>query len=213
MYIFDSIVNVGGDFTIKNNVYSYSDSYYYGTVERFYNGVLSIGGSFYQYNGKNVTGNFISKNNHIVKFTGSGIHGIYSQSDNTTISNIILTDGASVSFNGKLNGVSNLNSCIFSSSDQTIAKITGNTVQSVSAGYATLKIDDKSSIELTVEEVVTGDANGDGELTIADAVILQKWLLAVPHVRLANWEACDLCKDGRLDVFDLCLLKRKLVNE
>ena len=101
---------------------------------------------------------------------------------------------------------------MFSSSDTTVANVSGNTVQSVSAGYATLKIDDNSSIELTVENVVTGDANGDGKFTVADAVILQKWLLAVPHVRLANWEACDLCEDGKIDVFDLCVLKRKLVN-
>ena len=66
--------------------------------------------------------------------------------------------------------------------------------------------------ESEILETLLGDANDDGKVTVADAVMLQKWLLAVPNVRLANWEACDLCKDGRIDVFDLCLLKRKLIN-
>lgn len=57
-----------------------------------------------------------------------------------------------------------------------------------------------------------GDCNGDGDFTVADAVLLQKWLLAVPNTHLANWQAADLCEDGKLDVFDLCLLKRKLIN-
>lgn len=59
---------------------------------------------------------------------------------------------------------------------------------------------------------VIGDCNNDGELSVADAVLLQKWLLAVPDTELANWQAADLCEDGRLDVFDLCLMKRMLVE-
>lgn len=58
---------------------------------------------------------------------------------------------------------------------------------------------------------VKGDVNGDGVLDIADIVLLQKWLLAVPDTHLSQWQAADLCKDKRLDVFDLCLLKRELL--
>lgn len=60
---------------------------------------------------------------------------------------------------------------------------------------------------------IRGDVNADGEFTVADVVALQKWLLAVPNVKLANWKAGDLCEDGRLDVFDLCLMKRELLSE
>ena len=208
MTVSNGSINVSKDFVMKSNVYC---SNHYDSDSNLTNGMMSIGGNFYQYNNGTRTDNFVQKGTEI-KFVGSGIHDIHSQSANTTISNIILTNGASISFNGKLNGFSAINSCVFSSSDTTVANVSGNTVQSVSAGYATLKIDDNSSIELTVENVVTGDANGDGKFTVADAVILQKWLLAVPHVRLANWEACDLCEDGKIDVFDLCVLKRKLVN-
>lgn len=59
---------------------------------------------------------------------------------------------------------------------------------------------------------VKGDINSDGKFNVADVVLLQKWLLAVPDVELADWKAGDLCEDGRLDVFDLCLMKRMLVE-
>lgn len=61
-------------------------------------------------------------------------------------------------------------------------------------------------------EVVKGDANGDGAFTIADAVTLQKWILGSSDSQLANSDGVDLCKDGRIDVFDMCLLREMLVE-
>ena len=58
----------------------------------------------------------------------------------------------------------------------------------------------------------TGDVNGDGEFSIADVLLLQKWLSAVPDVHLANWKAADFCKDNKLNVYDLCLMKRALIQ-
>ena len=58
---------------------------------------------------------------------------------------------------------------------------------------------------------VKGDVNADGIFNIADVIALQKWLLAVPDTHLANWKAADLCEDEKLNVFDLCLMKRKLI--
>lgn len=59
---------------------------------------------------------------------------------------------------------------------------------------------------------IRGDVNMDGKFDIADVVLLQKWILAAPDTKLANWKAADLYEDGRLDVFDLCLMKRMLVE-
>ena len=56
----------------------------------------------------------------------------------------------------------------------------------------------------------TGDVNDDGEFNVADVVLLQKWLLAVPDTHLINWKAVDFCNDNVLNVFDLCLMKREL---
>ncbi len=43
--------------------------------------------------------------------------------------------------------------------------------------------------------------------------MLQRWILAVPDTKLADWKAGDLCEDDRLDVFDLCLMKRLLIEK
>lgn len=62
-------------------------------------------------------------------------------------------------------------------------------------------------------EYLAGDVNADGKFNFADVVVLQKWLLAKPDVVLENWKAGDLCADDVLNVFNLCLMKRKLVEQ
>lgn len=62
-------------------------------------------------------------------------------------------------------------------------------------------------------EYLAGDVNADGKFNVADVVVLQKWLLAKPDVVLENWKAGDLCADDALNVFNLCLMKRKLVEQ
>lgn len=57
-----------------------------------------------------------------------------------------------------------------------------------------------------------GDVNQDGAFNVADVILLQKWLLAVPDTHLENWKAANFCEDNRLDVFDLCLMKRELLK-
>ena len=59
---------------------------------------------------------------------------------------------------------------------------------------------------------VFGDINMDGRFNLDDLVLLQKWLLAVPDTALPNWNAGDLCKDGRLDTFDFCIMKQELLK-
>ena len=59
---------------------------------------------------------------------------------------------------------------------------------------------------------IRGDVNADGEFTVADVVLLQKWLLFVPDVALADCETGDLCEDNKVDVFDSCLMKRMLIS-
>ena len=62
-------------------------------------------------------------------------------------------------------------------------------------------------------EKVRGDVNADGAFSVLDAVTLQKWLLCVPETTLADWQAGDLYEDEKLDVFDLCIMKRELLNK
>jgi hypothetical protein len=59
---------------------------------------------------------------------------------------------------------------------------------------------------------IMGDVNDDGAFSIADVVLLQKWLLAVPDTPLANWKAADFCADNKLNALDLTLMKRALLE-
>lgn len=62
-------------------------------------------------------------------------------------------------------------------------------------------------------EPESGDCNSDGVFNISDVVTLQKWLLAVPDVKLTNWKAADLNENGTINVFDLCMMKRLLISQ
>ena len=99
-------------------------------------------------------------------------------------------------------------------------------VSARSDGEVTITANEKEEYDLIVENGVfryrsepdiqpyrMGDVNNDGEFNVADVVLLQKWLLAVPDTHLANWKAADFCNDNILDVFDLCLMKRELLEK
>uniref|UniRef100_UPI0025D78AB0 dockerin type I repeat-containing protein n=1 Tax=uncultured Ruminococcus sp. TaxID=165186 RepID=UPI0025D78AB0 len=57
-----------------------------------------------------------------------------------------------------------------------------------------------------------GDINCDGTVSIADLVSLQNFLLGRTKT-LGNWKNADLCKDDRLDVFDMVLMRRLLIEK
>lgn len=73
----------------------------------------------------------------------------------------------------------------------------------------------KANVHYNSEGIVKqilGDVNEDGVFSVADVLLFQKWLLAVPDANLANWKAADLCQDNVLNVFDLCLMKKMLLS-
>ena len=59
---------------------------------------------------------------------------------------------------------------------------------------------------------IAGDVNGDSTFSIADAVILQRWLLKDSGAEPADWRAGDLDRNRRLDAADLTLVKRALLG-
>lgn len=60
-------------------------------------------------------------------------------------------------------------------------------------------------------QAVLGDVNADGVCSVADAVLLQKWLLRAGEI--TDWQASDFDENQVLDIVDLALLKRKLLNK
>ena len=80
----------------------------------------------------------------------------------------------------------------------------------------TVRFDNKNTLpanrlQLVPAKTVAGDVNADGNVSIADAVLLQKWLLAVPDTVLPDWKAGDMNDNNQLSAVDLTLLKRILI--
>ena len=57
----------------------------------------------------------------------------------------------------------------------------------------------------TVGTDVAGDVNADGIFSIADLVMMQRFLLQ--QGRLIDWNAGDLYEDAIINIIDLCLMK------
>ena len=49
--------------------------------------------------------------------------------------------------------------------------------------------------------------------SLADLVLMQKWLLSDSYTVLADWSAGDYTKDGIIDVFDLVLMRKAVINK
>ncbi len=64
---------------------------------------------------------------------------------------------------------------------------------------------------LAEEEQVIGDVNADGQFSVSDIVMMQKFLFGAAD--LTDWEAGDLCRDGRINGFDLAAMKRRLLSK
>ena len=60
-------------------------------------------------------------------------------------------------------------------------------------------------------EQVVGDINADGEFSVNDLVMLQRYLLRAID-ELPNWQAGDLTGDGKLSTFDLILMRQMIVQ-
>lgn len=67
-----------------------------------------------------------------------------------------------------------------------------------------------SGVSAVAYSHVYGDVNSDGTFNIADALLLNRWLLD-SSTELTDWQAGDLHKDEILDIFDLCLMKKELL--
>lgn len=63
-----------------------------------------------------------------------------------------------------------------------------------------------------ISEACKGDVNKDGNINIADLVILQKWLVGNGD-GLGCWQLADICDDNRIDAFDMVMLRKLLIAE
>ena len=57
-----------------------------------------------------------------------------------------------------------------------------------------------------------GDINLDGQVSVADAVYLQGYLLGRFRISETEWHAADLIDDDNVDAFDMVIMRRILIN-
>ncbi len=58
-----------------------------------------------------------------------------------------------------------------------------------------------------------GDVNLDGRFGIADIVTIQRWMLGKKDIEVKHWGNADLYNDDKIDVFDVCLMREKLIKD
>lgn len=94
--------------------------------------------------------------------------------------------------------------------DEFIGWFTEDGIEVTSSSVVEIESDMTLYAKWASDELV-GDVNADGVFSMADVIMMQKWLLCAGE--LTNWQAGDLNADGRIDVFDLCLMKRILIEK
>ena len=57
----------------------------------------------------------------------------------------------------------------------------------------------------------SGDLNGDGNTTAADIEFLQKFLVNAAKLTDTQWELADINNEGKINVFDVIILKRRML--
>lgn len=60
-------------------------------------------------------------------------------------------------------------------------------------------------------EEIKGDVNTDGVFSLADAVMLQKWLVC--EAEIIDRDAGDVCEDDSVNTLDLCMMKNMLAEK
>ena len=83
----------------------------------------------------------------------------------------------------------------------------------LNCAVTTVAADSKGEDSSSATTLFMGDVNDDGSFNVADVVLFQKWLWGVSDAELINWRASDFCWDNRLNVFDLALMKRALLEK
>lgn len=61
------------------------------------------------------------------------------------------------------------------------------------------------------KETLSGDVNKDGEISVADLVMMQNFLLGKGN--LDDWCAGDIFKDDKINVFDMVMLRKLVVSQ
>ena len=89
-------------------------------------------------------------------------------------------------------------------------KAGNNTIKLYNAGGNGPSID-RIAIAVPYDDVI-GDINLDGEFSVADLVLMQKYLLGAENFNKKQFAAADLNNDGNADIYDMIRLRKMIIE-
>lgn len=144
-----------------------------------------------------------SSDNHcdqLMVWDGRTIQSLPFNSDKYDCSDICPIDGERMIFSSTMNGGYDL--YCYDGTDITA-------ISELNTDKNELGADFYSYDEYIRNNSIRGDVNADGSFNIADALMLQKWILGEGDI--IDWKAGDLLDDRVLDAYDLCIMRRELL--
>lgn len=203
------------DYTCKNCGYSYTDDYIEPTGNHEYiDGVCKICGAISLENLPSISGNetqnVIIEDTNVskcFKFTPSqsGSLTFYSTGSRDTCGRLLDSDMTELAYNDDNEEDMNFRISYNVNARETYVLQIGAYGLSDEAFNVTFNFEPN-------KETLLGDVNGDGEITIVDATILQKYIVGQTTLDDETLNVADVNKDGAVTVVDATLIQKFVVK-
>lgn len=203
------------DYTCKNCGYSYTDDYIEPTGNHEYiDGVCKICGAISLENLPSISGNetqnVIIEDTNVSKYfkftpSQSGSLTFYSTGSRDTVGRLLDSDMTELAYNDDNEEDMNFRISYNVNAGETYVLQIGAYTSSDEAFNVTFNFEPN-------KETLLGDVNGDGEITIVDSTILQKYIVGQTTLDDETLNVADVNKDGAITVVDATLIQKFVVK-
>lgn len=203
------------DYTCKNCGYSYTDDYIEPTGNHEYiDGVCKICGAISLENLPSISGNetqnVIIEDTDVRKYfkftpSQSGSLTFYSTGSSDTVGGLYDSDMTELAYNDDNGEDRNFRISYNVNAGETYVLQIGAFNSSDEAFSVTFNFEPN-------KEALLGDVNGDGEITIVDSTILQKYIVGQTTLDDETLNVADVNKDGAVTVVDATLIQKFVVK-
>lgn len=203
------------DYTCKNCGYSYEDNYVKATGNHEYiDGVCKICGAISLENLPSISGNetqnVIIENTDVRKYfkftpSQSGSLTFYSTGSRDTCGGLYDSDMTELAYNDDNEEDRNFRISYNVNAGETYVLQIGAFDSSDEGFNVTFNFEPN-------KEALLGDVNGDGEITIVDSTILQKYIVGQTTLDDETLNVADVNKDGAITVVDATLIQKFVVK-
>lgn len=202
-------------YTCKNCGYSYTDDYIEPTGNHEYiDGVCKICGAISLENLPSISGNetqnVIIENTNVSKYfkftpSQSGSLTFYSTGSSDTLGRLLDSNMVELAYNDDNEEDRNFRISYNVNARETYVLQIGAFNSSDEAFNVTFNFEPN-------KETLLGDVNGDGEITIVDSTILQKYIVGQTTLDDETLNVADVNKDGAITVVDATLIQKFVVK-